>query len=442
MQTLQRAPDGAPRTRQVAAAVIGNALEWYDFIVYGFLTVVISRLFFPAASEYSSLLLTTATFGVSFFMRPVGGVLIGAYADRKGRKAALQLIIGLMTVAMTLIAFAPTYAVIGIGGPLIIVVARMLQGFATGGEFASSTAFLVEIAPANSRGLYGSWQMFGQGLAVLGGAIVGTLITKELSPEALDAWGWRVPFVFGLLIGPVGIWIRRHLEEGEAFVEAQHDAKRKSSLGAVLNDHRRAVLVSICLTICATVSFYIVLVYMPTFANKQLGLPLDAAFTAQMIGVACLTLMVPLFGAMSDRIGRKPILIGSVTLYLMLLYPLFNWVLVNPNLSNLIVMQMVLCGLLGAFFGPYSSAIAEQFPSGIRSTGMSLAYNIAVMLFGGFAQLIVTWLIHVTASPLAPVFYVIFGAAVGLLGAIFLVDPLTAQRRAGEEPHGLKNAAG
>lgn len=189
MHHLQRTQAGAPRARQVIAAVIGNALEWYDFIVYGFLTVVISRLFFPAQSEYGSLLLTTATFGVGFFMRPVGGILIGMYADRKGRKAALQLIIGLMTASIAMIAFAPTYAAIGIGGPLIIVLARMLQGFATGGEFASATAFLVELAPSDRRGLYGSWQIFGQGLAVLCGAVVGAMVTKLLSPEALDAWG-------------------------------------------------------------------------------------------------------------------------------------------------------------------------------------------------------------------------------------------------------------
>jgi MHS family proline/betaine transporter-like MFS transporter len=171
-----------------------------------------------------------------------------------------------------------------------------------------------------------------------------------------------------------------------------------------------------------------VLVYMPTFANKQLHLPLDAAFIAQVIGVTCLTLMVPIFGAASDRIGRKPILIGSMMLYLVLLYPLFNWVLTNPTLSNLILMQAVLCGLLGAFFGPFSAALAEQFPSGVRSTGMAVAYNIAVMLFGGFAQFIVTWLIHVTGSPIAAVFYVMFGAVLGLVGGVALIDPILAQR--------------
>jgi MHS family proline/betaine transporter-like MFS transporter len=220
----------APKTLQIAAAVIGNALEWYDFIVFGFLTVVISRLFFPADTQYASLLLTTATFGVGFFMRPVGGILIGIYADRKGRKAALSLIIGLMTVAIAMIAFAPTYTAIGVGAPLIMVLARLLQGFATGGEFASATSFLIESAPADRRGFYGSWQMVGQGVALLLGALVSTAVTRGLSPEALDGWGWRVPFLLGLVIGPVGLYIRRHLKETAAFIEASEAAKQDGGL--------------------------------------------------------------------------------------------------------------------------------------------------------------------------------------------------------------------
>jgi len=182
-------PAAAPRTKQIAAAVVGNALEWYDFVVYGFLTVIISRLFFPAESEYASLLLTTATFGVGFFMRPVGGILLGLYADHKGRKAALQLIIGLMTVSMALIAFVPPYSAIGIAAPLLMVLARLLQGLATGGEFASATSFLVEAAPEQHRGFYGSLQMVGQSLAALGGALSGVLITRGFTPEQLDSWG-------------------------------------------------------------------------------------------------------------------------------------------------------------------------------------------------------------------------------------------------------------
>ena len=190
------------RTRQIFAAVIGNALEWYDFVIYGFMTVIISRLFFPAESEYASLLIAMATFGVGFFMRPVGGVLIGLYADRRGRKAALQLIILLMTIATAMIAFAPTYAAIGIAAPAIMVLARLLQGAATGGEFASATAFLIESAPPERRGFFGSLQMVGQSIAALTGATAGMLVTQGLTPEQIDDWGWRLPFLFGLLIGP------------------------------------------------------------------------------------------------------------------------------------------------------------------------------------------------------------------------------------------------
>jgi len=227
----------APKPLQVAAAVIGNALEWYDFIVFGFFAVVIARLFFPTESQYASLLLTTATFGVGFFMRPVGGILLGIYADRRGRKASLLLIIGLMTLAIAMIGFAPTYAAIGIAAPLLVVLARLLQGFSAGGEFASATSFLIETAPSQHRGFYGSWQMVGQGLAVLTGALLGALITRVLAPEALDSWGWRVPFLFGLIIGPLGLYVRRRLDETAAFLETRRAPEQQQTLGAALAAH-------------------------------------------------------------------------------------------------------------------------------------------------------------------------------------------------------------
>jgi MFS transporter, MHS family, proline/betaine transporter len=300
----------APKPIQVAAAVVGNALEWYDFIIFGFLTVVIARLFFPADSQYASLLLTTATFGVGFFMRPVGGILLGVYADHKGRKSALLLIIVLMTIAIAMIGFAPTYAAIGVGAPLIIVLARLLQGLATGGEFASATSFLVETAPANRRGFYGSWQMVGQGLAVLIGALLGALITRTLTPQALDSWGWRIPFLLGLIIGPIGLFIRRHLQETEAFVEARQAASIRQSFGATFAAHAKQVLVCMGVVTSGTISFYVILLYMPTFARVQLHLPLDQAFLAQAISLACMIVITPLSGLLSDLIGRKPIMIG------------------------------------------------------------------------------------------------------------------------------------
>ena len=411
-----------PRTRQIVAAVIGNALEWYDFVVYGFLTVIIARLFFPGQSEYASLLLTMATFGVGFFMRPVGGIVLGMYADRKGRKAALQLIIALMTLSMAMIAFAPPYAAIGVAAPLIILLARLLQGFATGGEFASATSFLVESAPAHKRGFYGSLQMVGQSLAALSGAIAGALITRGLAPEQIDAWGWRLPFLFGLIIGPVGLYIRRYLEETEAFIEARRERAVVNPLRTVIMQNRRGLAVTFGLVICGTISYYVVLVYMPTFAKTQLGMSMSDAFTAQIFGLACLTAAIPLFGALSDRIGRKPILMAATVAYFVLLYPMFAWVYAEPSLVRLAIMQGILCSLVGVFLGPISTAIAEQFPTGVRSTGLAVAYNFAVMLFGGFAQFIVTWLIRETGSPLAPAYYVMFGAVVGFTASVFLVE--------------------
>jgi MHS family proline/betaine transporter-like MFS transporter len=414
------APSSTPKPLQVAAAVVGNALEWYDFIVFGFLTVVISRLFFPAESQYASLLLTTATFGVGFFMRPVGGVLLGLYADRYGRKAALLLIIILMTVAIAMIGFAPTYAAIGMAAPVVIVLARLLQGFATGGEFASATSFLIETAPAHRRGLYGSWQMVGQGLAVLIGALLGALVTRALSPDALDSWGWRVPFLFGLVIGPVGLFIRRRLEETDAFMAAREAARQ--DLGTTLAAHLKEALVCIGVITSATISFYVILLYMPTFARTQLQLPLDAAFVAQSISLACLIVLTPISGALSDRIGRKPIMAAALILYFVLAYPLFRWLHDNPSFAHLLTVQVVLCSLLGVFYGPMSTAVAEQFAAHARSTGLGIGYNLAVMIFGGFAPFFVTWLIAVTGSPLAPSFYVMFGALMGLVATLFLVD--------------------
>lgn len=414
-------PQQAPRTRQIVAAVIGNALEWYDFVVFGFLTVIISRLFFPAESELASLLLTMATFGVGFFMRPVGGIVLGIFADRMGRKAALQLIIALMTASIAMIAFAPTYAAIGVAAPLLIVLARFLQGFATGGEFASATSFLVEAAPEGKRGYYGSLQMVGQSLAALTGALAGALVTRGLSPEQVDSWGWRLPFLFGLIIGPVGLYIRRYLDETEAFLEARRHTRTVSHAASLLA-HGRGLAVTFGLVICGTISYYVVLVYIPTFAKTQLGMPLADAFLAQVVGLVFLTAVIPVFGSLSDRIGRRRILIAGTLAYFVLLYPLFAWVHSAPSLERLTVMQVILCSLVGVYFGPISTALAEQFPTHVRSTGLALAYNFAVMMFGGFAQFIVTWLIRETGSPLAPAYYVMFGAVIGFIASLFLVD--------------------
>jgi len=421
----KRANPSAPKSLQIAAAVIGNAPEWYDFIIFGFLTVVIFKLFFPTDSQYASLLLTTATFGAGFLMRPLGGILLGLYADRIGRKAALQLIIGLMTIAIAMITFAPPFAAIGIGAPLIILIARLLQGLATGGEWGCSTAFLIETAPRHQRGFYGSWQMGGQGLALLAGALVSFLVTRSFAPEAFENWGWRVPFFVGLMIGPIGLYIRRYLDETEAFLELC-PGKQENLFARTIVSHLRELLVCIGLYSGGTISFYIVLLYMPTFATTQLHLPFTEALIAQSIGLGCFALLVPLFGALSDRIGRKPILIGAFLPYLGLAYPLFAWVHANPSFTNLLTMQCVLCSLHGAFSGPFATVLAEQFPAQIRSTAIGIIANVAATLFGGFAPFYVTWLIAATGSPIAPAFYLTLGVAASVLSACFLIDRVHA----------------
>ena len=328
----------------------------------------------------------------------------------------------LMTAAIAMIGFAPTYAAIGVAAPLIIVLARLLQGFATGGEFASATSFLIESAPAHRRGFYGSWQMVGQGLAVLNRCAFGGAHNAE--PRGGDARQLG-------LAGPVSAWARyrsgwalhsRHLQETEAFLEARGAATVKQSFGTMLAAHVKEVLACMGIITSGTISFYVILLYMPTFARTQLHLPLDQAFLAQSISLACMIVLTPLSGALSDRIGRKPIIVAALTLYFVLVYPLFNWVHDHPSFGSLVFVQIVLCCLLGVFFGPMSTAVAEQFAARARSTGLGIAYNLAVMIFGGFAQFFVTWLIVATGSPIAPSFYVMFGAAIGVVAAFFLVD--------------------
>lgn len=411
-----------PRTRQIVAAVIGNAFEWYDFIVFGSVSVVISGIFFPASNEYTALLLTLVTFGVGYFMRPVGAVVLGVYADRAGRKACLQLVMFLMTVAVALIAFAPTYASIGVGAPVVIVLARLLQGFATGGEFSGATCFLVESAPAHRAGFVGSLQMVGQSSGVLLGSLIGVIVTKLLSPAQLASWGWRIPFLVGLLIGPVGLYMRRHLQETDEFRASGSAGGASVAMGPLHRAHRRALSASFLVAACGTTAAYAVVLYTPIYAKNQLALPLADGFEAQMLALVWTILLIPLFGILSDRLGRRPILIGAALGYLVLAYPLFVWLRAEPSFARLLGFQLAMCTAIAGLFGPSSTVIAEQFPAAMRSTGTAIAYNLAVMLFGGFAPFIVTWLIRATGSPIAPAFYIMLGACVGIVGALLLSE--------------------
>ena len=414
--------NNSERIKQISAAVIGNAMEWYDFVIFGFFATIFSQLFFPRNDERAALLLTLATFGVGFCSRPIGGLFFGLYADKNGRKSALQLVILLMTIAVALIAFAPIYASAGLFGPIMIVVGRLLQGFATGGEFSTSTSFLIEVSPPQYRGFFGSLQMAGQALSILLGTLVGIVVTAEFTNDQIESWAWRIPFILGLLIGPIGLYIRRHLSETEEFEKSERKLDSKKLFITLINSYPAKLAGVFGTTISATIYFYIILIYMPTFAKAELHLNLSQSFISQGIGLVILVILTPVVGLLSDVIGRRPILIISNILFLITAYPLFVYLIDTHSQNSFTLVQVIFCTILSGIFGVLSTVLAEQFPTNVRSTGLALPYNMAVMIFGGFAPMIVTLLIGELHSLAAPSYYLIFGALAGLISSKFLVD--------------------
>ena len=412
---------GAMRRRAVLAATIGNTLEWYDFLIYGFLLITIGQLFFPAASELGSLLFSVATFGVGFVMRPIGAVVLGVYADRAGRRAALTLMIFIMASGTGLIAVAPTYASIGIAAPLLIVIARLLQGFSCGGELGGATAILAETAPEGRRGLYASWQAASQAAGLLLGALVTMLVSLSMTPAELEAGGWRWPFWIGLVIAPVGIYLRSRLKEPEVFLKARRRAPVPLFRQA-LYEQRRALVTGIGVAVLFVACAYVLFVYMPTFAVRQLGLPFSHALIATTVSAGVVTVSSPIFGALSDRCGRKPLLLAGALIFALLTHPAFVVISTEPSAGKLAVVQSGFALAMAMYAGPAISVLAELYPTQLRSTAVSLVYNMTVALVGGFAPLTVTWLIALTGNPLAPAFYVVAAAVVSAAALLGLRD--------------------
>ena len=399
-----------PQTwRAVISSSIGNALEWFDILIYGAFAVTISKLFFPTDDPAISLLITFATFGVSFFMRPLGAVLLGSYSDKVGRKAALTLSILLMMIGTLIIAIMPTYKSIGLWAPAAIVLARLIQGFSAGGEFGSSTAFLVEHAP-HRRGFFSSWQVASQGIAMWLAAVFGAVLSSQLTVEQLENWGWRLPFIFGLLIGPAGYYIRQHLDESPEFSEVGSTA---SPLKDIFAEQKERLLIGSGCVVMATVSVYTIM-YMPTFAVKQLGMSSTDAFSTMILAGLIMMTCSPIVGHFSDKIGRTPFMLVSSVLFAFLTYPLYQYLTNNPSFANLLLIQGVLGLLMTMYFASMPALLSDIFPVQTRGTGMSLSYNIGVMIFGGFAGMIITWLIAVTHNKLAIAFYVIAAALVSV----------------------------
>ncbi len=423
MSPTRPAHSAASRRQTIVATTIGNGLEFFDFTVYGFLALVIGKLFFPTFSGYGQLLLTVATFGVGFIMRPLGGIVIGAYADRAGRKKAMTLTIFLMALGCAVIAFTPTYASIGVAAPVLIVLARLIQGFSAGGEVGASTTLLVEHATPQNRGYMASWQFASQGLGVMLGAVVVGALTFTLSPENMQSWGWRVPFVIGMLIAPVGMYIRRHLEESlQIAPESATAPHRESSLKIVCSQHGKTVLAAILALVGGTTAAYVVTFYMPTYAVRELGLtPSVALFGAALTGLISFA-FAPFVGLLSDRVGRKPLILWSRVFLVVLIYPGFLWLNASPTPAVLfIVLGVLSLGLVGQTV-PGITMLPEMFPKAVRASGMSLVYSVGVALFGGFAPFISTWLLNATGSKLAPAWYLVIMTLVSLLGLLWLRD--------------------
>jgi MHS family proline/betaine transporter-like MFS transporter len=395
--------------RVLAAASIGNALEWYDILVYGYFAVTISRLFFPTADQTTSLLLALGTFGVSYLIRPLGALVLGAYADRAGRKASMLASIALMTLGTGMMALIPSYATIGIAAPIGVLIARLLQGFAVAGEFGSATAFLVEHT-THRKGFFASFQWFGQGLAAVFASFFGVVLTTALTPDQLHSWGWRLPFLFGMLIGPIGLYIRRHVNETPEFNDV---GPAQAPVRELLATQWDRVLMAIGIVTISTSANYII-VYMPTFAIRQLHLPQTLGFTATMIGGLLLTFGAPFFGHLSDTFGRVRIMVIVCVLFAVSAYPAFLWLVSSPSLLTITLIVCWLSILKAAYSGTLPALMAEIFPTQTRGTGMALSYNTGVPIFGGFAPFIATWLIGVTGTSLAPSFYLVVTALVSL----------------------------
>lgn len=404
--------------RLIVATSVGNALEWYDLLVYGYFAGPLSRQFFPTHDRTVSLLLTLGTFALSYLARPVGALVLGSYGDRHGRKASLMVSITMMMLGTILIAVMPPYAAIGVLAPIAVFAARLLQGFSAGGEFGSSTAFLTEHAPQRS-GFMSSWQFSSQGAAVLLASAVGAIVTSTLTSAQIDSWGWRVPFLLGLVIGPIGLYLRRHVDETPEFErERERERDEASPIREVLATQKARLLVSIGALALTTSANYMIL-YMPTYAARQLGLPQSYGFIGTLATGAVITVLTPLVGHWSDKVGRFRIMLGAAVLFLLTIYPAFLVMNAHASLLTLLA-PMIWIGLLKAtYFAPIPGLMANIFPTRTRATGMAFGYNLGTTVFGGFTPVAVASLIALTHDNLAPGIYLMLTAVISLITLVW-----------------------
>jgi MHS family citrate/tricarballylate:H+ symporter-like MFS transporter len=402
-------------SRATLAVTLGNMLEFYDFITYSYFAIQIGRTFFPTHSQFASLMLSLATFGAGFVTRPIGALVIGSYSDRVGRRPAMVLSFAIMGSAIIVLALTPSYDTIGIAAPILAIVARLVQGFSLGGEVGPTTAYLLEAAPPSRRGLAVSWQPASQQIAAATGALVGVVLSKFMSSAALDAYGWRVAFLLGAICLPFGLWMRRGLPETLHLCE--NETALPQSIGRPAGNVRanaRIMILGLIILASGTIVNYVTQ-YVTTYAQNTLHVAADLAFATSLV-IHGLGFVGALYGGwLADRHGRWPVMVWPQLAALLLTYPVFLWV-VDTHSALALLGGFGTLSLIGIIpYTAFSVAFAEGLPKNIRAGAFATIYAVAIAGFGGTAQLIVTWLIHMTGNALAPAWYILFATAVGLV---------------------------
>jgi MFS family permease len=411
--------------RQVVAVVVGNALEFYDFLTYAFFATQIGRTFFPSASAEHSLLASLATFGAGFITRPIGAVVIGSIGDRVGRKPAMLLSFSMMGIAIIGLALTPSYRVIGIAAPILVICFRLLQGFALGGEVGPTTAFMIEAAPPERRGFYGSLQYATQDVAVLSAGGVGTILASLLSTQQLDDWGWRIAFLIGACIVPFGLYIRRGLDE----TLKAPAADEVDAAPARIRPYLRIAVLGLLMLLGGTVSIY-VLTYMTTYASATLHMKANAAFGATLVIGSVEVCFDMISGWLSDKVGRKPVIITFWVLLVFSVLPGFALISRFRTPTALLGVSAFLAMLHSMGSPPILISLTESIPRHIRSGMVATIYALSISVFGGSTQFTITWLIHKTGSPLAPAWYMTGAIVIGLVATVFMKESAPVKKKA------------
>ena len=403
---------GSSYQRAITAGVIGNVLEWYDYGVYGYLVPIISQLFFPSGDPSVSLLSTFAVFGVGFVMRPVGSIVFGVYGDRHGRRKALSAVIFVMAASTFAMGLLPTYAQAGIAGPVLMVIVRLFQGLSTGGEFGGSSAYIVEYAPQHRRGFFGAFQLVGVSTGFLCGSMTSAFLNSLLTKDELTSWGWRVPFLFGLAVGIVGAYMRWKISDTPIYTDIEeHGQTAKAPFVEAITQHPKETLLAFTSTLHNTVAFYIALIYMNNYMINIGKLPQPTALWISTAGLAFMIVQLPFWGALSDRVGRRPLMIFSCVAYIVLGYPFFL-LMSSGDVSLAIIGELLMIVCYAPYAATCASFLTEIIPTRVRYTSMSFGYNVSVAIFGGFAPFIATWLVRGTGLSYSPGFYLMAAAVV------------------------------